>query len=486
MKAFFVLVLVLVLVGSAAAQPVDSLWSRTFGSSCDEWAWSVRQTADGGYVLLGDSNLFAPEATPCHFWLVKTDTNGDEEWSRNYGGRDFEYASSVRQTTDGGYILAGLTYSYSVGSGNAWLVKVTASGDSVWSRVYSGYASDASSVEQTTDGGYVFSGTTRLSENSSTESYLVKTDATGNAQWTRTFGGSYAEEGYSVVQTTDGGYILAGYTNSFGAGGSDFYLVKTDANGDSLWTRTFGGSYSDFAFSVQQTTDGGYIIAGDWNYWGEGGDTCRIYLVKTDASGDTEWARTFGHGVGNFAYSVQQTTDGGYIVAGWTWPVGSNGYDFYLMKTDVTGNELWTRTFGGWADDRAYSVEQTTDGGYILAGFTTSFGAGGKDFWLVKTGPELAAEPQVTLVPQQVALYPNYPNPFNPSTTLRFALPQLSQVSVDVFDISGRKVKNLYSGTLAPGEHTVTWNCPNCASGVYFARLQAGGQVMQQKMVLLK
>ena len=158
--------------------------------------------------------------------------------------------------------------------------------------------------------------------------------------WTRTFGGSLSDICYSVQQTTDDGYILGGYTCSFGAGGNDFWLVKVNANGDTLWTRTFGGSGNEYCHSVQQTTDGGYILGGYTGSYGAG--MADFWLVKTDANGDSLWSRTFGGSDEDFCYSIQQTTDGGYVLGGYNYTYGAGSNDFWLVKTDENGTEEWS------------------------------------------------------------------------------------------------------------------------------------------------
>ncbi len=255
-------------------------------------------------------------------------------------------------------------------------------GEGTWQRTFGGTASDAAySVQETSDGGYVLAGKTSSFGAGGGDMYLVKTDTNGNELWSRTFGGTDYDGAWSVQETSDGGYILAGSTKSFGAGSLDMYLVKTDANGDKLWSRTFGGTDSDWARSVQETSDGGYILAG-----GTGGaGSCDMYLVKTDADGHELWSRTFGGTGSDCAESVQETSDGGYILAGCTGSFGAGSGDMYLVKTDANGNELWSRTFGGTDCDEAWSVQETSDGGYILAGNTMSFGAGERDMYLVKT-----------------------------------------------------------------------------------------------------
>ena len=363
-------------------------WSRTFGGIQDELGFSVGQTSDGGYIVAGVTYSFGAGNGDVH--LIKTDANGDEAWSRTFGGTDDDWAESVQQTTDGGYILAGSTESFGAGSTDVYLIKTNANGDAVkggWSRTFGGSAGDAArSVHQTTDGGYIVAGQTESFGSGSYDIYLIKTDANGDEAWSRTFGLSERDDARSVRQTSDGGYIVAGTTLSFGSGSYDVYLIKTDGDGNEVWSKTFGGTDGDDAYSVQQTSHGGYIVAGTTLSFGSG--PYDVYLIKTDGDGNEVWSKTFGGTDGDEAYSVQQTTDGGYIVAGNTLSFGASaGYrpDVYLIKTDSEGNELWSRTFGGWTWDQAWSVQQTSDGGYIVAGTTFSFGAGLRDVYLIKT-----------------------------------------------------------------------------------------------------
>jgi len=309
---------------------------------------------------------------------------GDTLWTRTYGGSGIDWGYSVQQTTDGGYILTGRTKSFGAGSYDFYLVKTDANGDSLWSRTYGGIEGDyGRSVEQTTDGGYIITGYTNSFGAGSYDFYLVKTDVNGDTLWSRTYGGIGSDQGESVQQTSDEGYIITGYTVSFGAGGRDFYLVKTDVNGDTLWSRTYGGIGDDQGESVQQTSDGGYVIAGEIFSFGAGG--VDFYLIKMDGLGDSLWTRTYGGTGMDYGESVQQTTDGGYVIAGYTYSFGAGATDVYLVKTDANGDTLWTRTYGGELNDYGYFVQQTTDGGYIIGGYTNSFGAGDYDVYLVKT-----------------------------------------------------------------------------------------------------
>ena len=361
------------------------VWNTTFGGSGYDGAYTVQQTKDGGYILAGETASYG--AGSYDVWLIKTDADGNEQWNKTFGGSGEDEAWSFQQTKDGGYILAGRTSSYGAGSYDAWLIKTDANGKEQWNKTFGGSGDEAArSVQQTKDGGYILAGYTTSYGAGSYDAWLIKTDANGNKVWDITFGGSSSDSAYAVQQMSDGGYLLAGDTQSFGAGGYDAWLIKTDANGNKVWDITFGGSSSDSAYALLQTSDGGYILAGYTASFGAGGGDA--WLIKTDANGNKVWDKTFaGSGVDK-AYSVKQTKDGGYILAGWTRPYDTDYYDAWLIKTDTNGNKQWDKTFGGSDEDEAWSVQQTKDGGYIMTGVTTSYGAGSYDVWLIKTDAE--------------------------------------------------------------------------------------------------
>jgi predicted secreted protein len=354
-------------------------WSQAYGGTGDNEFYSLTKTTDGGYALAGYTN----SSGGYDFWLVKTDSSGTMLWNRTYGGSGEDGAFSVIQTNDGGFALAGTTTSYGVGETDAWLVKTDSSGTMQWSQAFGGTAQNAAyCLIQTSDGGYALAGTTNSSGAGGFDFWLVKTNSSGSMEWNQTYGGTGDEQANSVIQTSDGGYALAGYTNSSGAGSYDFWLVKTDSSGNMLWNRTYGGSGDDEAECVIQTGDG-YALAGFTNSTGAGG--LDFWLVKTDLNGTLLWSKTYGGADDEAANAIVQTSDGGYALAGWTGSYGAGNYDFWLVKTDSSGTMQWSKTYGGGGDDEAFSLVQTSDGGYALAGITDSYGVGIYDGFLVKT-----------------------------------------------------------------------------------------------------
>jgi hypothetical protein len=356
----------LLFAGGAGAVPYEE-WNRTFTGAGNAIANSVQQTADGGYLISGSTcSSYVP--LQCSPWLLKTDASGNEQWNKTFPG---DYGTrSILQTADGGYIFADRS-----------LVKVDVNGSEQWAKIIGG---TIYSVQETRDGGYIGAGLIPEEPGSDHPNcWLIKVDANGDEQWNRTFRGMGFCIIESVQQTTDGGYVLAGIRASREDRGGA-WLIKVDANGNELWNRTFGewnrtfGGRGEMAYSVQQTKDGSYILAG-----------FGFLFIKTDANGNMQWGKNkkFKGKDLALARSARQTSDGGYIIAGDAYSTGGSNKDSWLIKVDETGNEQWNMTFRGEQNSEAYSVQQTKDGSYIIAG-TTFSSAGGSYVWLRKVGEE--------------------------------------------------------------------------------------------------
>lgn len=303
------------------------------------------------------------------------------EWNRTYGGPYGDGAWSLQGTRDGGYIIPGYTSSLGQGS-DLWMIKVDPIGEKQWDKTFGGSGEDVGySVIQTRDGGYVIAGTTKSYGIGNEYLWLIRTDPNGTRMWDRTFGGFVSSSGdgaWSVNETKDGSYIITGYVRSFGAGAKDLWLVKTDSQGKKLWDKTFGGSKDDVGMSVVEAGDNGYVVAGRTASYGSGKDD--IWLIKTDLSGKEQWNRTFGGSEDDVGLQVLETPDG-YVVTGRTESEGAVERAF-LLKTDLSGKKQWEKTYD--KDSSSLSVQQTADGGFVLAGHIESKESG-RDAWLAKT-----------------------------------------------------------------------------------------------------
>ncbi len=384
---------------SLFAQGPDTLWTKTLGGSNIDVGHAVQQTMDGGYIIAGYTRSYGAMSGR-NVWLVKTDASGNEEWNNAFGGNNDEEAYSVLQTCDGRYVFTGYTESFGMGLNDVLLIKADSTGTSQWIRTFGGAQDDEGyCLDHTTDGGFIIAGVTSSSGAGSRDVWLIKTDSTGNEEWNRTLGGFSSDGARSVQQTSDGGFILTGWTLSYGPGFlGNTWLVKTDSTGNMEWDQVFGGDEVDRGYSVQETADGGYILTGYTSSFGAGLDD--MLLIKTDTSGNAEWNKTFGGSGRDYGNIVRQAADGGYIISGYTLSFGAGGDDLWLVKTDSAGNEEWNSTYGGSASDVGYDVQQTQDGGYIITGHTLSYGAGLHDVYLIRLAPQTM--PIFTITPDSL------------------------------------------------------------------------------------
>jgi hypothetical protein len=422
--------LLLILPVTAAGGTPAIEWQKCLGGAASDDVRAVRQTMDGGYIVAGGTNSTDGDVMGYHgdwdFWVVKLDAAGGLVWQKCLGGSDYDFAYTVQQTADGGYIVAGESRSSdgdvtkNQGWADFWVVKLDAAGGLVWQKALGGAGWDrATAVQQTADGGYVVAGYTYSNSGDVTgnrgsgDFWMVKLDAAGNLVRQKCLGGTSYDEAFAMHLTTDGGYIMVGRTFSNNGdvkgnhGDWDCWVVKVDATGNLVWQKCLGGTGYDEANAVQQTADGGYIVVGET--WSKGGDVSGlrgeqdIWVVKLDAAGNLVWQKCLGGSYWDWAYAVQQTTNGGYIVAGFTNSndgdiSGNHGYwDFWMVKLDAAGGLVWQKCLGGTAADEAHAVQQTADGGYIVAGRSLSSDGdvagrhGELDYWLVKLSADVAS-----------------------------------------------------------------------------------------------
>jgi hypothetical protein len=361
-------------------------WSLTYGGPKDEAGDdifpNVLQTSDGGFLITGNTHSYGVGGGSAAY-LVKTDANGNMEWNKTYGGTGNESAAGICKTSDGGYAIAATTNSYGAGGFDGWLLKIDSNGNPQWNKTYGGTKNDVLyGVSQTADGGYALCGYTASFGAGGNDVWVVKTDAAGNMQWNKTFGGTGGDLGTDLILTADGGYAVVARSGSVqvtGGNTTEAWLIKLDASGNMLWNQTYGVGTGSWAMGGIQTADGGYAIAGEAVFTGGG----KAWLIKTGSSGNMQWNMSYG-GIG-YGFAVVQTDDGGYALAGFTTSSGAGGQDGWLIRTDSSGNALWNTTYGGPGGDIFSSIIRASDGGFAMAGYTNSFGAGGYDLWLVKT-----------------------------------------------------------------------------------------------------
>lgn len=362
-------------------------WSKTFGEGNNVSGGPIQQTKDGGYILCG---MLETPRTETHknkesAWLIKTDANGNKLWDRMFDGG---YINSLQQTSDDGYIMCGTTESYGADKANIWLIKTDAEGNKIWDKTFGdNKGALGESIQQTTDGGYIVCGTKELYGDDNDDIWLIKTDAEGNKLWNKIYGGEHDNLGCSAHQTADGGYVLCGiikYRPTDYEINTWPRLVKTDNDGNMLWDKTLGPGNQQCGPMIQ-STDGGYVLCGDSMIVMA---TIQVLLIKTDINGDTLWEKKFGSKGIAFGFSVQQTTDGGYIICGVKYkPLGS-GTSMWIIKTDADGNKLWDRLFSDEKWSSGNSIQQTADGGYIICGTTSPYIEGAHSIQLMKLAPE--------------------------------------------------------------------------------------------------
>jgi hypothetical protein len=490
-------------------------WQKTVGGSFDDFGFNIHETVDKGFIVAGITNSNDGDVTgnqgDYDCWVVKLNSQGTIQWQKTLGGSAEDYAFSVLQVADGGYIVAGMTNSNNGdvtenhGNYDCWVVKLDAIGAIVWQKTFGGSFDDAAlSIKETTDGGYIVAGYTSSEDgdvsgnHGETDFWVLKLNETGKIQWQKTLGGSAGDYASSIEQTADGGYILAGETASsdedltYNHGSYDFWVVKLSVIGTIQWQKTFGGSNIDEAQSIQQSADGGYIVAGNTN--SADGDvngyhgSFDYWIVKLDPTGAIQWQKALGGIRDDKATCIQQSSDGGYIVAGWTYSIDGDvirnngdydyvGNDYWVVKLNGIGTIQWQKALGGFDDDVATSIQQTKDGGYIVAGWTyLSEGYLTKnqksyDYLIVKM--DAGSLSTSSFLQEHIVIYPN---PAKSILNLQFPYDMLID-KIIIIDLTGQII-------MEQTKNTKQINTEGLASGMYLIQVISGEKKWQSDFLV--
>lgn len=370
----------------------QSVFQKVFGNVNGSQGNAIISTLSGGYAIAGwydVDGLFSAE-----FYVINLNAEGDTLWTKSFGKRadttGFAQNGSgnegyhLLQVADGGFLFVGERHEIQGGTSDAYAVRISPAGDLLWSRMYGGEDNEYGvSVAESADGHFVIGGFTETFGAGIRDMLLFKIDGDGDTLWTKTYGGPSIDAAMEMKQTADGGYILVGYTFSFGAGSSDVYVVRTDAAGNVLWQKTFGANLNEIGHSILETDDGGFVICGEAESFGAGNQD--VYVLKISREGSLEWSKTYGGEDYEAGLSIAQSADLGYAIAGYTRGYGAGAEDFFLIKTNTNGDLEWAKTFGGPSDDSAKSILSANDKGFVMTGYTRSFGSGVLDVYLVKT-----------------------------------------------------------------------------------------------------
>ena len=530
LKKILLSIVITLTFNHAIAQSIQ--WQKSLGGNGDDEAVSIQQTIEGGYIVAGYSDSNNGDVSGHHnndnnfenfdYWIVKLDVDGIVQWQKSLGGTNEDVASSIIQTVDSGYIIAGsssskdgdVTSNHGDYSNDFWIVKLDIKGNLLWEKSLGGSGKEeATSIQQTTDKGYIVSGFSNSNDGDVTnihshlfDYWVVKLDSTGILQWQKALGGYNDDRAYYIEQTEEGGYIVAGYSSSKDGdvttnhGSSDYWVVKLDSIGNLQWQKSLGGSGPERVTCIKQTNDSGYIIAGfsksnDGDVVGNKGDY-DYWLVKLDGKGVLQWQKSLGGTRTDRANSVQQTSDNGFICAGVSESNDGDitnkhevSYDYWVIKIDSDGNLLWNKTLGGTGRDEANFIRQTSDNEYIIAGVSSSIDGdvtgnhsipgfeGTPDYWIVKLDDKQTGTANI-ISQQDISIYPN---PASSKLTVDFSCSEFSYKGtiISLLNINGEKVLEMKTDNFL---HNL--NLEGIPKGMYFIKIENNAKYLIEKLIV--
>src|ERR1041385_846538 len=440
-------------------------FQRTYGGNGSDEGRCVKQTWDGGYIIAGSTSSFGAGATDVY--LLKVDSLGNVQWQKVFGGNNIDRGYSLDITSDSGYVICGYTNSFGFGGYDAYLIRTNQNGDTLWTKTYGGTDWDFGySVKQTSDGGFIIAGGTYSFGNGDEDVYVIKTNSTGDTLWTKAYGGISKDEANEVIETSDSIFLVVGIAIDSGNSNEDIYLLKILPGGDTVWTKKYGGAGKDFGKSIKETLTHEYVFAGYSNS-NTSGDYNEL-SIKTDTSGNVLWTRDLGGPNNEIVNYVTTCNDGWFANCGRFDGSGAGGFDLTFEKPQPDG---WisgpTPTFGEFSYDEGFHVEQTSDNGFIIVGLTESFVNFHDRIFLVKLDSAIQSNPVVV---NDVLATGNIEVSHTNCITIKefygnIALnisSQLFHASLRIFDTQGRCLKSYRN--LSGNEI----NIADLPSGIYF------------------
>lgn len=458
-------------------QPPDVLWYKELGDVMGDIGFDAIEGEDGEYFVIGRTQV---SENNWDAYVAKLDNNGDIVWENTYGGNMDEQIVSICPGLYFGYVVAGYTSTDASGLSDIWILYIDDNGDSIASVKYGSWSSDqAYCIRPNVDQGFIVSSRSAIYQWGD-QIHLMKLDISLDTIWTKLYGGPMQDYGHMVEETSDYGYIIAGrsYTTVYPESG-DAWVIKTDDNGDTLWTKKYGGNDEDIFFALVETDDG-YIFAGQT--WSFDAQLIDMYVVRTDDEGEVIWSNLYGGEGADYAYRIFEAPDGNYVISGYSTSF-NDSRDVYLIKIDGDGNLLWEQNYGDELDNEyMYGGVPTSDGGYLFAGKLDYYYSNQDDIFALKLGPEVTGLEQMTILNK--GDFYNYPNPVKDKSTFYFDLESKSMVNLSVYDAFGRHVATLFNGYQSNGTQQIDFNFSGFETGIYFVKLEADDQVEVRKIIV--
>ena len=471
----FLILALLILVAGTQAQ---TTFQKVYLTGADRSAKSVLPTDDGGYMIAGSTTTNI--VNDLDIYMLKTNDKGDTIVSKKYGGKKPDFINGMTKTSDGDFFIIGYTQSFSSGDFNIYLLKLDNNADTIWTRTYGGFGYDeGKEIIPTSDGNYVIVATSNSLNYSNYNVELIKINPAGDMIWTKQYGGNNYDSGHSVKECPDGSLIVAGKTASTAQSVSSILLLKTNANGDSTWAKTYSGPDSYEGKFILANNDGSFTLCSDDSSGARDSD---IKVMKLDGAGGILWEKIYGGTMKDIGKMIQPTSDGGYIVAGITRSFGLVNPDMWLLKLDAAGDTTWARRYGSSGHEHCYAALETGDGGYIAIGHTKANFVNTEIMFLKlnsqgKLGP-LAVEEFASAIRLSI-----YPNPTIDGTTKinwENTYGSDPESSLTVSDMQGRKI---FSEKLT-NSNIVQLDLKEEKPGIYLVTVQGASYSSSQRLVI--